>query len=560
MFVKRAERVALPLRWLFLCAVLGLLGACYYYAEDEDDGVDTGPPPVLVSIAVNPGGGPIAAGLTQQFTATGTYDKGFSVDESRSTLWSSSDSRIATVSSTGLVMAVSPGSTTISATLAGKTGSAPFSVSSVPLIAIAVTPLSASLKQGHSRQFSALGTYADMTTGDITLAANWSSSDDTSVTISNAVDSKGFASGLRSSAQTVAITATFNGISGSAALTLTAPGWRSAGVLLSPREGHSATLLANGKVLIAGGRGASGLPVLASELFDPATGLSTYTTAGLNFGRYGHTATLLPNGNVLLVGAIDGNFQDAPELYDPATGTWTLVNRPGANRTAHASTLLANGKVLIVGGISASARCMASTELYDPATGQWTDTGSLIRGRCLPSATLVNDGKVFVFGGLDANSAALAYAEVYDPATGHWVNGGTLNSARYGHSATLLANGMVLLAGGSDGPNLVADSALFEPNLGHEFVAGRLSTPRTNHTATLLPDGQVLLAGGVDPGPVAVRSTELYAGVGTSGVWPNSGNLDQGRAGHTATLLRDGTLIVTGGVASGLVLNSIEAY
>ena len=563
------KRVVLPLRFLFLAAALGLLGACnYYYDDEDDDSLDSGPPPVLVSIAVNAGGGLINAGLTQQFTVIATYDvkstKGvqnrFQVDEASHAAWSSSDSRIATVSSTGLVMAVSPGSTTISVTFGGKADSAAFSVSSVPLVSIALTPRSASLKQGHTRQFSALGTYADMTTGDITLAANWSSSDTSSVTISNAVESKALASGLGQSAQAAAIAATFNGISGSASLTLTAPGWRSAGVLLSPREGHAATLLANGKVLIAGGRGASGQPVLASELFDPATGLSTYTTGGLNFGRYRHTATLLPDGKVLLVGSIDGNFQDAPELYDPATGTWALVNKPGANRTGHAATLLANGKVLIVGGTTASTRCTASAELYDPATGQWTDTGNLIRGRCLPSATLLEDGHVFVFGGLDANSAALAYAEDYVPATGRWENGGTLNSARYGHSATLLANGMILLAGGSEGTKLVADSALFRPYVGGEFVAGRLSTPRTNHTATLLPDGQVLLVGGADAGSMAVRSSELYKGVGTSGVWPNPGNLGQGRVGHAATLLPDGTLIVTGGMESGLVLNSIEAY
>jgi hypothetical protein len=119
---------------------------------------------------------------------------------------------------------------------------------------------------------------------------------------------------------------------------------------------------------------------------------------------------------------------------------------------------------------------------------------------------------------------------------------------------------MVLIAGGSDGAGPIANSALFEPNLGREFVAGNLSTPRTNHTATLLPDGQVLLAGGVDPGSMAVRSTELYAGVGTTGAWLNPGNLGEGRVGHAATLLPDGTLIVTGGVESGLVLNSIEAY
>jgi hypothetical protein len=164
------KRVVLPLRFLFLAAALGPLGACNYDYED-DDSLDSGPPPVLVSIAVNAGGGLINAGLTQQFTVIATYDvkstKGvqnrFQVDEASHASWSSSDSRIATVSSTGLVMAVSPGSTTISATFGGKADSAAFSVSSVPLVSIVLTPRSASLKQGHTRQFSALGPDAGKT-------------------------------------------------------------------------------------------------------------------------------------------------------------------------------------------------------------------------------------------------------------------------------------------------------------------------------------------------------------------------------------------------------------
>lgn len=547
-------------RFLLLIAVLGLLSSCYYYNEDDEDDLDTGPPPVLISVAVRPGGGPIPAGLTRQFTATGTYDNGLQLDETRGAAWSSSDTRVATISSTGLVIALSPGSTTINAVLAGKSGSALFTVSPVPLVSIDVTPRLVSLKQGHTRQLSALGTYSDNTQGDITLAATWTSSDNAAVTISNAEGSRGLASGLGPSARVIAVSAAFSGISGSASLTATAPGWRNVGILQSPREGHSATLLASGKVLIAGGRGASGLPVMASEIFDPATGQSTYTTGRLNRGRYGHTATLLPDGRVMLVGSSDGSFQEAPELYDPASGMWTLASMPGSNRTGHAATLLANGKLLITGGTSASARCIASTELYDPATGQWANTGNLIRGRCLPSATLLENGKVLVFGGMDQGSFALPYAEDFDPAKGLWENGGTLNSARHGHSATLLPNGMILLAGGGDGSRLVADSALLEPNLGHEFVAGSLSTPRSNHTATLLPDGQVLLVGGMNSASTAVRSAELYAGVGTSGTWPNAGNLGQGRVGHAATLLPDGTLIVTGGIDSGSVLNSIEAY
>jgi hypothetical protein len=556
--VKLATRNPLQLRGCLLAgALLVLLGGCYYY-EDEDGGVPN-TPLILASITVSPDGGTLAAGMAQQFTVTGAYDNGFRADITYAT-WRSSDTRIATVSATGLVRAVASGSAFITATVDGIADSAAFTVSSVALVSIDISPLSTIVKQGHRRQFAARGNYANQSTADITLSVTWSSSDSVAAKISNAEGSQGLASGLAWSDTPVTVSAAFGGVSGSTSLRVTTPGWHGAGTLQSRREGHTATLLRDGKVLIAGGRGDLGMPVLPSEVFDASTGLSTYTANGLHLGRYGHTATLLHDGRVLLVGSGDGSPQDAPVIYDPASGQWTLTSKPGTDRTGHTATLLANGKVLIVGGSSASARCISSAELYDPANGQWMATGNLARGRCLPSATLLGDGSVLVFGGTDDQSIAHNTAEIYKPATGLWTNGGTMNKPRYGHSATLLPNGMVLLAGGTDGMSPVAASALYLPNLGHEGIAGTLPTPRVGHTATLLPDGQVLLAGGLDQNSTTVRSTELFDFHLINNHWSSPGALEQGRVGHATAQLPDGTVIITGGLGAAMILDSIEAY
>src|SRR6266436_6398683 len=100
-------------------------------------------------------------------------------------------------------------------------------------------------------------------------------------------------------------------------------------------------------------------------------------TGSLNTGRYWHTATLLPNGKVLVAGGYDGvNYLSSAELYDPATGTWTATGSLGAARAAHTATLLPNGMVLVAGGDDSSFNRLASAELYAPASGSWSVTGA----------------------------------------------------------------------------------------------------------------------------------------------------------------------------------------
>jgi len=173
-------------------------------------------------------------------------------------------------------------------------------------------------------------------------------------------------------------------------------------------------------------------------------------TGDLNTARSFYTATLLNDGKVLVAGGqetLSGSLTATAELYDPATGTFTPTGSMSTPRISASATLLNNGMVLIAGGGSSSA------ELYDPATGSFTLTGSMTTSRALQTATLLNNGTVLVVGGGPCSSAGcfLATAELYDPATGTFTPTGSLNTPRVGNTATLLNDGTVLIAGGEGG-------------------------------------------------------------------------------------------------------------
>jgi hypothetical protein len=334
----------------------------------------------------------------------------------------------------------------------------------------------------------------------------------------------------------------------------TGPGWTSTGNLNTARNSHTATLLPNGKVLVAGGND-DGDYLNSAELYDPATGTWSYT-GNLNKVRRGHTATLLLNGKVLVAGGNDyysPPFNSA-ELYDPATATWSMTGNLNTGRSGHTATLLPNGKVLVTGGGD-------SAELYDPATETWSYTGSLNTPRGAHTATLLLNGKVLVAGGEGKNASELNSAELYDPATGTWSITGNLNIARDSHTATLLRNGNVLIAAGFSNSRNSAE--LYDPATGTWSLTGNLNAGRDSHTATLLPSGNVLVAGGFRGDfDFGVNSAELYD-VAT-GTWTSVGN--EGNGGeHTATLLLNGEVLVAGGFDDGsdnsaILYNSGNSY
>ncbi len=329
--------------------------------------------------------------------------------------------------------------------------------------------------------------------------------------------------------------------------------WTMTGSLITARLSHTATLLPNGKVLVAGGSDSDFFNVGSAELYDPATGIWTATGFG---GGSVHPATLLPNGKVLVEGGYDrdnGFAFTSAFLYDPATGTWTATGLLATGRFNHTATLLPNGTVLVAGGLDSDFFLLASAELYDPTSGNWTTTGSMGTARFRHTATLLPNGKVLVAGGFDLTSA-----ELYDPATGTWTPTGSLATGRDFHTATLLPNGKVLVVAGYNG-GLLASAELYDPTSGNWTTTGSLALAREQHTATLLSDGTVLVAGGQGASG-DLSSAELYDAV--TGTWAATGSLATPRDNHTATLLPDGKVLAAGGYnfAMATALSSAELY
>ena len=334
-------------------------------------------------------------------------------------------------------------------------------------------------------------------------------------------------------------------------------GFKVTGSMTTERAFHTATLLETGKVLITGGESDNSFGSRTAELYDPANGTFS-ATQEMSSGRVWHTATLLKDGTVLIAGGHDGNNALATaEIFDPASGTFTPTSGPmTAARFRHTATLLSTGEVLITGGADNNA-ILNSAELFDPATGTFSATGSMAAPREYHTATALQTGKVLVAGGQnDANEDDEASAELYDPATGTFTSVGDMSAPRFSHTATLLATGKVLIAGGGSVTGCpaactfsdLATAELFDPASGTFSLTGSMAILRRVHTATLLNDGTVLMAGGGNGNqepPEPLASAEIFNP--NTGSFSSTGSLVTARAEHTATLLKNGTVLVTGG-------------
>jgi hypothetical protein len=278
-----------------------------------------------------------------------------------------------------------------------------------------------------------------------------------------------------------------------------------AGTLTTNRgTGLTMTRLGSGQVLIVGGQAFDASQPTA-ELFNPATGTSS-ATGSMSTPRSFHTATLLADGRVLIAGGHQFNSfnsaLDTGELYDPTTGLFTpLLQTMATRREGHTATLLADGRVLIAGGFVDFQPPLSNAEIFDPGDLSFTPTGSLAHGRGSHTANRLPDGRVMVAGGQSGFAGdAMDSAEIYDPALESFAEAGTMAVPRAGHSATSLADGTLLIAGGfTNLPYWGAPSTsaeIYDPVAGTFTPTASMHEARSRHLAAPLPGG-VLVAGGL---------------------------------------------------------------
>jgi hypothetical protein len=324
----------------------------------------------------------------------------------------------------------------------------------------------------------------------------------------------------------------------------------STGMTGTARFSHTATLLRNNQVLIAGGMQRNGVWLSSAELFDAAS--ERFIAAGsMSAPRAGATATLLDNGKVLIAGGATspGKSLDSAELFDPALGAFVATGSMTTPRSHAVAVLLQDGKVLVAGGGTAGDnQRTTSAELYDPAQGRFSPTGSMQTPRSYGTAVRLKDGRVLLAGGMSygdfPNPEIEASAEIYNPTTGRFTATGSMSASRWKQGVALLRDGKVLIVGGQTGganDNRLSSTEIYDPGTG-KFTRGsemRVKRFKLHDGVVALRDGRILVAGGADQMELYDPDWGSFSTVG--------GVALDGFFFSTATLLGDGKVLVVNG-------------
>ena len=415
-------------------------------------------------------------------------------------------------------------------------------------VSAGILPSTATIPEGGSLTF--LASFSGVATNTVT----WSVQEGTA---GGSITSSGVytAPNTLGTYHVVATSAADATISASAVVTVGPPpgSFTAVGSMTTARADHTATLLSNGKVLIAGGSGEGFQALASAELYDPST--STFAPTGsMITPRYAHSATLLADGRVLIAGGTQdqdrGTSVFTAEIYDPSTGAFTATGdlasiggevyaNPGG-----ATTLLPDGRVFLAAANNA--------EIYEAQSGTFTPTGPYtdLSDAYGITVTLLTNGKVLVTGCADANgSCSVAVPQLFDPQSGTFGVTGQMMVKYYpdyGYTATLLTDGRVLFLGSNDWPD-PGDAEVYDPAAGtFASIGGGVSQELA--PASRLTDGTVLIAGGQVPGGDGSTGAELY--LPATGTFENVGEMTTARHSHTATPLPDDTVLITGGFSS----------
>ena len=295
--------------------------------------------------------------------------------------------------------------------------------------------------------------------------------------------------------------------------------WQAVGSMIFGRYLPSATLLADGKVLIAGGAvtNTQTIGMSKAEIFDPSTNQFTQTAGDLPSGRANHVAALLPNGKVLIVGGTKGPSEpQATVTFSPSTGLFTNgVNMVATGRVEFAGARLPDGRILYCGGCTsdscASGR-VNTCEIYDGTNDTVVATGSMVAASSEHSMITLPTGKILLAGGV--TSTILGRAEIYDPTAGTWSTTGPFLTARTGCSLALLPDGRVLCAGGvtlvNSQPVYLTSAEIYDP--GTPTVC---DVKQLDGTTNRLANGTVCVGGACQAGVCVVSLPEGGTEAGT---------------------------------------------